>query len=96
MADFFNPYAGLAPPACCYCAPLAEPDTININVSTVLNEPGGYGDLAFMTRTEDAFRILEQGRQAEALGLMELAPRDAEMGHGPFSFTRTSDPSFSI
>lgn len=33
-AQFFNPYAGMGPPACCYCAPTA----VATNVTNIVNE----------------------------------------------------------
>lgn len=89
--EVFNPYQGMGPPQCCYCAPLAEPGAVSIEVQTSIE--GGFGNLAFMTRTEDAFRILEQGREAERLGLVDLIPSVSEQGFGPYSFTRTSPPA---
>lgn len=83
----FNAYAGMEPPQCCYCAPLPVAGDPEFPVDTVLD--GGYGNLAFMTRTENAFRILQRTREAPY-----VVP--VEAGYGPYSFDRSSGPTFSV
>ncbi len=97
--QFFNPYKGLAPPDCCYCAPtgiVVNPGEIEIQnqiqaavtleVSELLP---GMTSLAFTTRAEDAFRTLARGR-IEARG-KAVIPGTLEMGHGPYSFGKRRD-----
>lgn len=39
VENFFNPYAGLGPPACCYCAPTGVPIQQNTtNISNITNQ----------------------------------------------------------
>lgn len=38
--NFFNPYAGMAPPECCYCAPTGIPISQNTtNITNITNNP---------------------------------------------------------
>jgi hypothetical protein len=53
-----------------------------VTITTVLSG-GGIGDLAFMTRTEDAFRVLEEQRQLKKAG--KVPQLWIEVGHGPWA-----------
>lgn len=37
LENFFNPYAGMGPPDCCYCAPTGVPANIT-NVTNITNQ----------------------------------------------------------
>lgn len=37
LENFFNPYAGMGPPDCCYCAPTGVPTNIT-NVTNITNQ----------------------------------------------------------
>src|ERR1041384_7238463 len=90
--EFFNPYAGLAPPQCCYCAPtgvVVDPADIEIQNQIQLavnNQVGamipGLSSLSFTTKAEDAFLTLARGRIEARRRKLGITPGTAEMGHG--------------
>jgi len=68
-AELFNPYWQAKPPECCYCPPLVGPPAALANVEVHTSISGGFGGLSFMTRSEDAFRILQQQRLLKIKGM---------------------------
>jgi hypothetical protein len=84
MGKLFNPYWDSRPPECCYCPPIAPaPMPPGVTVTTTLSLEGGLGSLAFMTRSEDAFRVLEEQRQLKKAG--KVPQLWIEVGHGPWA-----------
>ena len=67
--ELFNPYWQSKPPECCYCPPVQGPPSALVDVEIHTAISGGFGQLSFMTRSEDAFRILEQQRQLKQRGI---------------------------